>query len=66
MSSNPTPMLTLEQAADLLHVSTRTIRRFIKAQDLPAHKIGRQWRIARRDLEEHLRRHRRGGVIDVL
>ena len=34
--------LTLAQAADLLGVCTRTIRRRIAAGDLPAYKIGRK------------------------
>jgi excisionase family DNA binding protein len=34
--------LTLAQAAEILGVCTRTIRRRISAGDLPAYKIGRK------------------------
>lgn len=60
------PVLTLEQVADLLQVSKRTLQRRIGAEELAAFKIGRQWRIARKDLEDYLRRHHAGGDLYVL
>lgn len=49
--------LTLAQAADLLGVCTRTIRRRIAAGDLPAYKIGRKAiRIKTVDLDRISRR----------
>ncbi|MCV2880367.1 helix-turn-helix domain-containing protein [Sedimentimonas flavescens] len=60
------PLLSLDQTADLLQVSTRTLRRAIADQELAAHKVGRQWRIARKDLEAYLRRHRKGDAHAVL
>ena len=59
-------LLTIEETADLLRVSTRTVRRWIKAGALGAYQFGRQWRIARAELEEHLRTHHRGADRDVL
>jgi excisionase family DNA binding protein len=38
-------LLTLSQAAELLHVSTRTIQRMIRRHELPAFKVGGQWRL---------------------
>lgn len=52
-------MLTLDEAADLLAVSTRTMRRWIKDKTLVAHRFGRQWRISQEDLQDCLKRHRR-------
>jgi len=46
---------TLEQVAKLLQVSQRTIIRLIKTGRLPAVRVGKQWRIARSDLQEYLR-----------
>jgi excisionase family DNA binding protein len=37
--------LTLEQAADLLQVSKRTLHRLIQSKRMPCLKIGGQWRI---------------------
>lgn len=37
--------LTLEQAADLLKVSKRTLHRMIHTKRMPGVKIGGQWRI---------------------
>ena len=44
------PVLTIEQAAEICQVSAKTIRRWIARGDLHAVKLGRQWRIHRRDL----------------
>lgn len=37
--------LTLEQAAEILQVSKRTLHRLIQKRQMPALKIGGQWRI---------------------
>jgi excisionase family DNA binding protein len=38
-------LLTLPEAAALLHVSTRTVQRMIRRNELPAFKVGGQWRL---------------------
>jgi excisionase family DNA binding protein len=38
-------LLTLPEAASLLHVSTRTLQRMIRRNELPAFKVGGQWRM---------------------
>jgi excisionase family DNA binding protein len=38
-------LLTLPEAADLLQVSIRTLHRMIRKNDLPAFKVGGQWRL---------------------
>lgn len=43
---------TPQEVADLLKLHYNTIRRMIKSGELPAEKIGRQWRIRRADLEQ--------------
>ena len=35
---------SLEEVADYLGVNKDTIRNWIKKKDIPAHKIGRQWK----------------------
>jgi excisionase family DNA binding protein len=38
-------LITLESAADILQVSKRTLLRMIQKREVPAFKIGGQWRI---------------------
>ena len=40
-------LLTLSEAADLLQVSTRTLQRMIHSGEMPALKVGGQWRVRR-------------------
>ncbi len=52
MNSKPlTRFFTIAQVADLLVVSTRSVRRWIAAGELLAHKFGRQVRISEIDLK---------------
>lgn len=43
--SEPLKFLTVEQTAELLQLSRRTLHRMIQRKDLPAFKVGGQWRI---------------------
>ncbi len=47
------PYLTVEEIADLLQVSVETVRGYInrKRNKLPAFKVGREWRVRRKDLD---------------
>ena len=38
-------LLTLPEAASLLQISTRTLQRMIRRNELPAFKVGGQWRV---------------------
>lgn len=49
---------TIDSVADLLAVSTRTVRRAIDREELVAHKFGRAVRIAESDLKAFVARHR--------
>lgn len=56
MASNAAPIaatwITIQQAADLMSVSTKTVRRLIASQQLPARRIGsRMIRIDAADLD---------------
>lgn len=59
MSTKPvTRFYTVAQVAELLAVSTRSVRRWIAVGELLAHKFGRRVRIADADLHGFLHRHR--------
>jgi excisionase family DNA binding protein len=45
-----TPLMTVLEAAGFLRVGARTVINEIDRGNLPAGKIGRQWRIRERDL----------------
>ena len=51
---HPTPLeqfLTIPEAAELCRVSDKTVRRWIKSTELPAARLGNQWRIRPKDLQ---------------
>jgi len=49
---------TIKDTADLLAVSTRTVRRSIDQKKLATHRFGRSVRIADSDLDDFIARHR--------
>ena len=46
--------LTVKQAAEYLQIDRMTILRWIKAEKLSASKIGKSYRIAKKELEKYL------------
>jgi excisionase family DNA binding protein len=57
---NQIRFFTISEVAERLHVSARTVRRWIEAGDLIAHRIGGIVRIAEGDLLAFLALHREG------
>jgi excisionase family DNA binding protein len=53
--SMPERLLTIEDIAGICRVSDKTVRRWISNRELPALKLGAQWRIRPRDLDLFLR-----------
>lgn len=53
-------LLKVQEVAEAMKVSVRTIRRLIKRGDLAAYKVGDrgQLRVQERDLEQYLNAHR--------
>ena len=51
----------ISDVADALGVCAKTVDRWIKSGELVGHKVGRQWRISKTDLETFLKL-RRGGL----
>ncbi len=50
--------LTTEEVLTYLHVNPRTIYRLIRTGELPAVRIGRQWRFRESDLNDWIERQR--------
>jgi excisionase family DNA binding protein len=46
----PLCFLTLEETAGVLQLSGRTVRLMVKRKELPAFKVGGQWRVNQRQL----------------
>jgi excisionase family DNA binding protein len=49
---------TLREVAEKLRVSRRTVYRWVQARELPAYKLGGEFRITERDLERFLKARR--------
>jgi excisionase family DNA binding protein len=49
---------TLPEVAEKLKVSRRTVYRWVQAGELPAYKLGGEFRITERDLEQFLEERR--------
>lgn len=47
--------ISVVEVANQCSVSTRTVRRWIKARELPAYRLGHQLRIRVQDLENFLK-----------
>ena len=54
LSSNPEPLLTTAAVAKWLGVATRTVCLWAEFKEIPAVKIGRQWRFREGELQEWL------------
>ena len=52
----PEQLLTLEQVADYFNVDRFTIYRLLAQKELPAFKVGNQWRFKKKMIEDWLRK----------
>ena len=51
------PFLTTQEIAELLKVREQTVRKWIHQQELRAVKLGREFRVAAKDLESFVNEH---------
>ena len=49
-------ILTVQEVADLLRVSTMTVYRLIKAREIHAMRVGRSYRLRETEVESYLSR----------
>lgn len=57
-------LLTLTEAAEILQVSKRTLLRMIQQGDVPAFKVGGQWRIRESQFKKWVE-HKENGVSEL-
>ena len=62
MTIATTEVLTLREVADVLKVTERTIYTMATKRELPAFRVGGQWRLRRVDLDAWIARAARAGV----
>jgi DNA binding domain, excisionase family len=48
-------MYSVNEVAEILHVSFRTIYRLMKVGKIQAVRVGRQWRIPKSEIEKYLK-----------
>jgi excisionase family DNA binding protein len=48
----PRDILNIDEAAELLGVSVKTFNKVLHSEDMPARKIGREWKFSRKALIE--------------
>ena len=48
----PRDILNIDEAAELLGVSLKTFNKVLHSEDMPARKIGREWKFSRKALIE--------------
>ena len=49
--NNPDPIMIIDEVAEYLHLHPLTVRRLARDGEIPAVKVGRQWRIKRELLD---------------
>ena len=46
------PLMTVNEVAEFLHVHTQTVRKLIQTSDIPAFRVGTDWRIRRDEVDK--------------
>ena len=60
-----TDLLTTKQVQTILHVDRTTIYRMVEGGQIPAMRVGKQWRFARADVERWLQNGRYGALSSL-
>jgi len=59
-------LMTLQEVANYLRVTTKTIYRLLEARRIPARKVGRQWRFDKDSIEDWLRQESAAKAAKIL
>jgi excisionase family DNA binding protein len=55
-------LMTAEETCRYLKITSRTLYRYLHNHQIPAFKLGKEWRFVRSDLEQWIRDRTRGAV----
>lgn len=47
-------ILTLKEGAEYLKISQQVLRHLIRTKQIPAKKVGRQWRLFKKTLDDYM------------
>lgn len=61
-----TELMTVEEVADYLRVTKKTIYRLLERDGIPATKVGNRWRFERAAIEDWLQRKSVGAKVSIL
>ena len=56
MLNNTKDILTLKELQELLHIGKNTALRLVQSGDIEAFRVGKQWRILRKSINEYIYR----------
>ncbi|MFC1946416.1 response regulator [Chloroflexota bacterium] len=59
-------LMTLEEIANYLRVTKKTIYRLLEKRDIPATKVGRQWRFNQASIDDWLNQNSADNTADIL
>jgi excisionase family DNA binding protein len=48
-------LMTAEETCRYLKITPRTLYRYLRSRQIPAFKLGKEWRVVRSDLEQWIR-----------
>jgi len=51
-------LLTVEETAKYLKMSPQVIRRWLREKKLPGYKVGKEWRVAKEDIDSMLKQNK--------
>ena len=52
----PETLLNIEQVAEQLQVSTRTVRRLMEKDDIKGFRVGKRWRFTQSEVDAYVKR----------
>ncbi len=52
MENTDTPLMTVDEVANKLSLTNKTVRKHIKSGKIPAQKIGKRWYISEDDFDK--------------
>jgi len=56
-------LLTAEETCRYLKISQRTLYRYLRSHQIPAFKLGKEWRFVRSDLVQWIRDRTKGPIV---